>query len=174
MQLLETHPDLLERYKDEELLKFKAILASKIEVVNQINDYALSMIPGDGKEYLSLDSINKPETIESQTFEALTSEFLNSLRTSSLPNNKIKLKVGTQIMLLRNIDQSEGLCNGTRLVITRLANHFIEGRVITDKRLGNIIYIPRPSQSPWPFQLIRRKFPIIVSYAMTINKSQGQ
>ncbi|KAL5194023.1 hypothetical protein HKD37_20G056159 [Glycine soja] len=43
---------------------------------------------------------------------------------------------------------------------------------------GNTVYIPRlatsPSQSPWPFKLIRRKFPIIVSYAMTINKSQGQ
>ncbi|KAF1898082.1 hypothetical protein Lal_00032846 [Lupinus albus] len=31
-----------------------------------------------------------------------------------------------------------------------------------------------PSQSPWPFKLIRRQFSIIVSYVMTINKSQGQ
>ncbi|KAL5130781.1 hypothetical protein HKD37_12G033780 [Glycine soja] len=31
-----------------------------------------------------------------------------------------------------------------------------------------------PSESPWPFKLIRRHFPFIVSYAMTINKSQGQ
>ncbi|KAL5148274.1 ATP-dependent DNA helicase PIF1 [Glycine soja] len=31
-----------------------------------------------------------------------------------------------------------------------------------------------PSDSPWPFKLIRRQFPFIVSYAMTINKSQGQ
>jgi len=28
--------------------------------------------------------------------------------------------------------------------------------------------------SAWPFKLIRRKFSIIVSYAMTINKSRGQ
>ena len=31
-----------------------------------------------------------------------------------------------------------------------------------------------PFESSWPFKLIRRQFPFIVSYAMTINKSQGQ
>ncbi|KAG5074107.1 hypothetical protein JHK82_055472 [Glycine max] len=31
-----------------------------------------------------------------------------------------------------------------------------------------------PLQSPWSFKLIRRLLPLIVSYAMTINKSQGQ
>lgn len=30
------------------------------------------------------------------------------------------------------------------------------------------------SQSPQPFKLVRRKFPIIISFAMTINKSQDQ
>lgn len=46
------------------------------------------------------------------------------------------------------------------------------------KRDGNLVYIPRMSlshsQSPWPFKLIRRQFPIVISYAMTIKKSQGQ
>ena len=81
-------------------------------------------------------------------------------------------------MLLRNLGQVQGLCNGTRLIVTRLADHVLEARIISGKNIGNLTYIPRmsmsPSQSPWPFKLIRRQFPIIVSYAMTINKSQGQ
>lgn len=31
-----------------------------------------------------------------------------------------------------------------------------------------------PSQSPWPFKLMKRQFLIIVSFIMTINKYKGQ
>ncbi|KAF1864982.1 hypothetical protein Lal_00004355 [Lupinus albus] len=115
---------------------------------------------------------------ESEAFNILTPEFLNSLSIFGLPNHKIKLKVDTPIMLLRNLDQSDRLCNGTRLVVTKMANHVLEAKIMSGKNIGNVTYIPRlsmsPSQCPWPFTLIRRQFPIIVSYVMTTNKSQGQ
>jgi len=81
-------------------------------------------------------------------------------------------------MLLRNIDESQGLCNGTRLIVTKMANHVLEAKIMGGKHHGNITYIPHmdmsPSQSPWTFKLSRSQFPIVVSYSMTINKSQGQ
>jgi len=80
-------------------------------------------------------------------------------------------------MLLRNLDQTQGLCNDTRLITRRLAKHVIAAEIISSKYSGHMVYIPRmsmsPSQSPWPFKLLRRQFPIMLSYAMTINKSQG-
>ncbi|KAF1860219.1 hypothetical protein Lal_00037556 [Lupinus albus] len=152
-----TYPDLHLHYNDEQFLQCRAILASTIDVVDQINEYVLSIIPGEKKEYLSSDSVDMSDVSDIEMVNVLTPEFLNKLSTS---------------------DQSEGLCNGTRLIVTQMANHVLEAKIMAGKNIGNIIYILRmsmsPSQTQWPFKLIRRQFPIIVSYAMTINKSQGQ
>ncbi|KAF1871113.1 hypothetical protein Lal_00020847 [Lupinus albus] len=80
-----TYLNLQHHYKDEQFMQSKAILASTIEIVDQINEYVLSIIL----------AVNIP-----------TPEFLNSLSTSDLPNHKIKLKVGTPIMFLRNLDHT--------------------------------------------------------------------
>lgn len=173
-----TYPSLIDNYSDTDYLQKRVVLASKKEIVDKINDYVLSLIPNHEKEYCSADSIDKSDELLNPAFALLPPEFLYSLQTSGIPNHKLKLKVGTPIMLLRNLDQTDGLCNGTRLIITKLGSNVIEAEVITGPNSGNRTYIPRinmsPSESPWPFKLIRRQFPFIVSYAMTINKSQGQ
>uniref|UniRef100_A0A0R0J3Z4 ATP-dependent DNA helicase n=1 Tax=Glycine max TaxID=3847 RepID=A0A0R0J3Z4_SOYBN len=173
-----TFPYLCRNHNNTEFFQSRAILALTNEIVQQVNDYILSLIPGEHMEYLSFDLVDKSETIESCHFNSLTIEFLNSLTTSGMPNHSIKLKIGSPIMLLRNLDQTQGLCNDTRLIVTRLANHVIAAKTIYGKNIGLKVYIPimsmSPSQLPWPFKLLRRQFPIMLSYAMTINKSQGQ
>ncbi|KAI9123500.1 hypothetical protein K1719_004800 [Acacia pycnantha] len=156
----------------------RAILAPTIEMVNCINDHMCSMLPGETYEFLSCDSICESSE-DSDTFDNLyTTEFLNTISCSGMPPHKLTLKVGEPIMLLRNIDQSSGLCNGTRLLITQLGRSVIEAITLNGSHPNQKVLIHRmdmnPSESRRPFRMKRRQFPIALSFAMTINKSQGQ
>jgi len=106
------------------------------------------------------------------------SEFLNTINTSGFPNHNLRLKVGVSKMLLRNIDQRLRLCNGTRIIVTRLGKFVLERKVISGSNIGEKFFIPRLSLTASdvriPFKFQRRQFSIVVSFAMTINKSQGQ
>ena len=82
-------------------------------------------------------------------------------------------------MLIRNLSINDGLCNGTRLKITKLFEYNIEAEIVTGENLGKKVFIPRITLntgefSSLPFILYRKQFPITLAFCMTINKSQGQ
>ncbi|KAL0771051.1 hypothetical protein Bca101_036202 [Brassica carinata] len=110
--------------------------------------------------------------------KALTPDFLNTIKVSGLPNHSLHLKVGCPVMLLRNIDHTNGLMNGTRLQITEMDDLLVKAKVITGEKVGKTVVIPRlsitPSDKKLPFKMRRRQLPIAVAFAITINKSQGQ
>ncbi|KAK1368105.1 hypothetical protein POM88_034198 [Heracleum sosnowskyi] len=85
------------------------------------------MIPGKGRSYLSSDSVCKASIKTDDDDLLYPPEFLHTLQFSGIPNHDIKLKEGTPIMLLRNLNQSEGLSNGTRLIVTPLGKWSIRG-----------------------------------------------
>ncbi|XP_031101832.1 ATP-dependent DNA helicase PIF1-like [Ipomoea triloba] len=183
-----------------------AILAPTLQVVNEVNEYMSDLTIGEGKTYFSSDTackadgtstvladVHTPEFLNTiRAADVHTPEFLNTIRASGLPNHALTLKVGSPVMLMRNIDHSLGLCNGTRLVVTRLAEHVVEGSLVVTRlaehvvegsilagpNAGTRVLIARmtimPSDTRLPFKFNRRQFPLMLSYAMTINKSQGQ
>jgi len=65
-----------------------------------------------------------------------------------IPNHCLKLKNGVPIMLLRNIDQANGLCNDTRLQVNELGKNVIGGTLITGKNIGHKIFIPKMKLIP--------------------------
>ena len=79
--------------------------------------------------------------------------------------------------MLRNISQSDGLCNGTRLIIRKFQRTFLEVEISTGKNKGKRFYLPRltitPSDLDLPLDLKRIQFPVRSAFAMTINKAQG-
>ncbi|KAG7589037.1 hypothetical protein ISN44_As07g013540 [Arabidopsis suecica] len=170
-------PKLLKDKNDPVFFQQRAILCPTNEDVGMINDYMLDQLEGEERLYLSSDSVD-PSDIGGKNNPVITSEFLNSLKVSGLPNHGIRLKVGCPVMLLRNLDPRGGLMNGTRLQITQMSDKIIEAVIITGDRVGDKVLLPRilisPSDSKLPFKMRRRQLPIAVAFAMTINKSQGQ
>ncbi|POS85345.1 hypothetical protein EPUL_004184 [Erysiphe pulchra] len=148
------------RANDVSIFRDRAILSSRNDDVNRFN--------------------NDMAQLRSVPFhDDNPSEYLQSLSGSGLPLGKLSLQVGMPIMLLRNYFARRGLCSGTRLIITRLFNHCIKGRIISpDRRFDGIEHIIScmtiTSSEDLPFTLIRKQLPIRPCYSMTINKSQGQ
>ena len=76
--------------------------------VTAINNMIIDEVPGESRTYLSIDS---SLTEEGQSNYPV--EFLNTLDIGCLPPHKLKLKIGTPIIVLRNIKHPT-MVNGTR------------------------------------------------------------
>ncbi|XP_076950680.1 uncharacterized protein LOC143623725 [Bidens hawaiensis] len=173
------YPDILNNKEDPNYFQQTALLAPTNEVVHEINDHLIESFPGESVEYLSSDSVSKSDYIDGNVDPTLYStELLNGLKIAGLPNHRLILKVGVPVMLLRNIDQKKGLCNGTRLQVISLGTCVIEVKILSGTNTGERISIPRialtPSDKNIAFKFTRRQYPLSVCFAMTINKSQGQ
>ncbi|KAL3849587.1 hypothetical protein ACJIZ3_011469 [Penstemon smallii] len=148
------------------------ILLEKLLSVEDFCNLTL-IFPGEVKEYLSFN-----RAIDSSQ-QAEYEDFLNGVCASRLPPHLLRLKYNCPIMLLRNLNPIQGLCNGTRLICKELADNFIGAEIATGDFKGTYVFIPRiPIESsdrincPIPFK--RMQFPVRPCFAMTINKSQGQ
>ncbi|KAH9546723.1 hypothetical protein CY35_12G115600 [Sphagnum magellanicum] len=158
-------------FGDAMYLMQRNILAPKNTNVDEVNNVILESLFEELHTYLNANSLTP--TKEGASAAAGVSmdslypvEFLNTLQFSGITNHKLEFKVGMPILLLHNLNQSIGLCNATRLIIS------------TRNNVDKCVFIPHilmsPSRTNWPFVLRRRQFPVRMTFAITINKNQGQ
>ncbi|XP_016178018.1 uncharacterized protein LOC107620359 [Arachis ipaensis] len=109
----------------------RSILAPTLEVVNEVNAFIMQHVNAGEKTCLSSDTLCMEEGNMKSELDTLSQDVLNAINCSGLLPHELTLKVGVPVMLLRNIDQSNGLCNRIRLQVRRLGNHVIECITLT-------------------------------------------
>ncbi|KAL7145491.1 hypothetical protein ABFS83_07G088000 [Erythranthe nasuta] len=138
------YPDLLSNMYDRDYFQGREILAPTNECIESVNDHLMSILPGEEKVYLSSDSMCRDEHTTEDNAEIYSTEFLNTIRCSGVPSHALRIKVGAPVMLIRNIDQARGLCNGTRLQIIRTGIHVLSCKILSGKNIGDMLEICRP------------------------------
>ncbi|XP_057452941.1 uncharacterized protein LOC130744804 [Lotus japonicus] len=133
-----TYPDVVANLKNHAYFEQRALLAPTLESIEEVNNFMLSMIPGEETKYLSYDTPCRSDEDSDIDAEWFTSEFLNDVKCYGIPNHRIVLKVGVPLMLIRNLDQSAGLCNGTRLMVTALTSYIIVATALSGTKSGTM------------------------------------
>ncbi|XP_076052786.1 uncharacterized protein LOC143032200 [Oratosquilla oratoria] len=121
---------------------FRLILTKPIF---SVNEDILRRLPTESKTYLSIDSVSSDNEMEANNYPI---EFINSLTPSGMPPHRLNLKVGSIIMLLRNLSITQGLCNGTRLEVLELHNHSILASIMSGSHAQERVLIPRIKFNP--------------------------
>uniref|UniRef100_A0A0L8IF80 DNA helicase Pif1-like 2B domain-containing protein n=1 Tax=Octopus bimaculoides TaxID=37653 RepID=A0A0L8IF80_OCTBM len=104
------YADLKNNFTNAVWLANRAIVTPTNEAAQFVNDFLLTRIPGELKIYRSSD------TVDNETLYPI--EFINKLTPSRFPSDV--LKKNCSIMLLRNLDATNGYCNGTRYIIVMI------------------------------------------------------
>lgn len=166
-------PSLHTNARSREYMSTRAILSTKNEHVDDLNDKMISRFSGEEKVYHSFDYM------EDDFQNNYTIDFLNSITPNGFSPHVLRVKINCSVILLRNLDPHNGLCNGTQLMISAFQDNAIDAEIVGGQHAGKRVFIPRIPMSPLedtslPFKLKIKQFPIRLSFAMTINKTQGQ
>jgi len=160
-----------------EYLRDRAIMSCTNDIIQACNQRIVELLPGEAVKCESTYRfVNENDNLRHDIGS------LACVNPSGLPPHLLHLKVGTCIILIRNLSIRDGHCNGTRYIILSLTKRCIWARKLncSDDREDpkNEIFIPRiplhSKESDYPVPFVRTQFPVLVSYYLTISRAQGQ
>jgi ATP-dependent DNA helicase PIF1 len=105
--------------------------------VNELNATVLTKFPGPVRLFPSIDFISNSERLgEDNPLLNYPVEYLNEINCGTLPLAKLELKIGCPMMVLKNLDAANGVCNGSRGILTRYSNRVLEVKLLTGEHAG--------------------------------------
>jgi ATP-dependent DNA helicase PIF1 len=109
---------------NKDYITSRVIFSTQNEWVDMINMKMIDHFQGDQMVYHSFDyAMDDPHNYYPE-------EFLNTLTPNGLPPHVLKPKIGYPVILLRNIDPANGLCNGIKLIIRGFKKNTIDTEIV--------------------------------------------
>ena len=162
--------DFEERHRDPTYVCERSILVCLNELAMERNNEMVDRIPGEKFECFSIDYC-----MEEEDKGRYDTDTLNQTNASGLPPHLLVLKKYACLILVRSLDPKKGFCNGTRCFLKSTTRNLL---VVTPLSGGDDILVPRVpmecTESKLGIPFIRRQFPILLAYYLTLNRSQGQ
>ena len=143
------------------------ICSTRLEC-SSINDECLERLEGQEQEYPALDTDHHGHLLRQSDHERIQ-------RCRERLPDTLKLKLGTRVLLRRNIHIDAGWVNGTLAVVIAVYSNCIVVQKIANPserlpipRFRQRIEIPGASYS-----ILRQQFPLQLTYAVTVHRVQG-
>ncbi|RWS25337.1 uncharacterized protein B4U80_04936 [Leptotrombidium deliense] len=107
------------------MMMSQAILTPRNDDVAMLNNKVMKLLKGEMYELFGIDYVTCRGSDSSDEFTELSypQEYINTLTPSGFPPYKLMLKVGSIIMLIRNLCVTDGLCNERSQVEYLLAKY---------------------------------------------------
>src|SRR5579885_114704 len=152
-------------------------LRADVEMMNQDELWKLANEQNMIRQIDALDEIVEKDDRRGnrkQQTEKFHQECKARLNKDCIAPEILQLCVGAQVMLIKNLDVEAGLANGSRGVCVGFDG---QGAPIVKFRNGQVIYMY--TQTWWMrinenTRVRRTQYPLILGWAITIHKSQGQ
>ncbi len=151
------------------------ILALTLETCASINRMCLNKMHGPATEIPAADTY-----VDCSDRDAFPSEYVESLPMKGAPPFLICFKIGARYMCMKNIDMNRGLINGTMLQLLSCGRRYMQFKVLSGKSAGSVdilmkaMFTITPEASGLPFTILRRQYPIIPAFCLSVHKAQGQ
>ncbi|NBV06352.1 MAG: hypothetical protein EBS06_03830 [Proteobacteria bacterium] len=152
--------------KDENKIIRPTILTTHNYKVEKINELELQKIPQPEVQYKA-NYNGAPEKIE-------------FLRRNCLAQETLRLKVGAQVMMIKNTYQKDGIINGSLGVIKDFSQkksfpivEFANGKIITIGSEEWLLEKFNETSKEISVEASLNQIPLILAWAITIHKSQG-
>jgi len=173
-QALTSQADMLEFAK---WVAERALLATLNVTTRSLSLAISNLLPGVVHHILSSDGLQDPNADPN---DLLPLETLHAAQPPGFPPHCLSLRPGDCVSILRNLNPV--LKNGVRCIVLTVSDFVLNVMVASgaDHAIGSvhilsrIKFIDTRMETGFSTAMFRIQFPVALSWAMTINKSQGQ